>query len=343
MDSVTHGLAGYVIVQSGLNRDTGRWGTIVGVSAAVFPDIDLLVGIFQGTDFSIKYHRYLTNSLFLVIPFSLLLAWLFVKLSGIPKFRSFFLIAVIEILAHTFLDLMTSYGTMILSPLSNQLFHLDWVFIVDPYLFSIFLFPVLAILIWRRKSRAIARTSVMIGSLYIALCGFNHGRALKLVSAYAQETELPAKSTAALPQPLSPFFWANYILTEENVYESRVNLMRSHGEDPPSTGEGFLNDFLSQYRPVSAVRYHVHPRYDDSPWVAQALQREGVQTFLWFARFPVARYQGRIDGRHFVRLYDLRFGAIGGRRPFVYTVIFDVDGSVLQEGYQRRISAFFKK
>jgi inner membrane protein len=341
MDSITHGLAGYILVQSDLNRGTGKWGTIAGVCSALFPDVDLLVGLFQGTDFSIRYHRYVTNSLFLLLPFALLLAWLFTRISGIRKFWSFFWIALIEILAHTFLDLLTSYGTMIWSPFSDRRFHLDWVFIVDPYLFSIFLFPLLAILIWKKRSKHIARVSLVLAGLYLTLCGINHGRAMNLVTAYARDMALPAQNLASIPQPLSPFFWSTYILTEKNVHESRVNLWGTPVEDPLPNGS-FLSRFWSLYPPISSMQYRVHPRYDESPWVKKALRREGVQTFLRFARFPVARYRGVIGGRHRVWFYDLRFGAIGDRRPFVYQVDFDAGGVLLQEGYLKRRSIFSK-
>ena len=70
MDPVTHGLAGYVVAKTGLTRDTGRWGVVAGVIASLFPDVDSLLGPFVGTEFTLKYHRGLTNSIFLVVPFS---------------------------------------------------------------------------------------------------------------------------------------------------------------------------------------------------------------------------------------------------------------------------------
>ena len=133
MDTTTHALAGYMIAKTGIGRDTGKWGTIAGVAAAVSPDIDLVLG-FLGTEFSLKYHRGLTNSVFLIIPFSFLLAWVFVKISKMRRFWTFFFIGVVEMLVHTFFDVMGSYGTMILSPFSNGRFSLDWVFIVDFFL-----------------------------------------------------------------------------------------------------------------------------------------------------------------------------------------------------------------
>jgi inner membrane protein len=335
MDPLTHVVAGYTIVKSGLNRDTGRWGTIAGVTASLFPDTDSLLGLFLGTEFTIKYHRYLTNSLFLAVPFSLLFAWLFVKISRIRKFRSFFIIWLVEILAHTFLDLVTSYGTMVLSPFSNARITLDWVFIIDPFLFSIFFFPIVALWIFKRKARAIARCSLALATLYVSLCAANHFWALSLAKTHAREKGLVVESLASLPQPLSPFYWGNYIATKERIYVGLVDLIGARHQNA-GPDASFFRRFLARYQPIQYIRYRPWERYEASPWVKKALVLEGVQTFLWFARFPVARYSGVVDGHHRVTLYDLRFGVIGDRRPFRYTVDFDQDGNTLRKGFTKR-------
>jgi inner membrane protein len=199
MDTTTHALAGYIIVKTGLNRDTGRWGTIAGVIGSIFPDVDGILGIFLGTEFMIKYHRGMTNSIFFTIPISLLFAWLFVRLSRIKKFWTFFLIFVIEILAHTFMDLITSFGTMILIPLSNSRFSLDWVFIIDPYFSLTFLLPIIAISVWKRRANKIAIISVILAVLYISLCAYNHSWALNLTKRYSAEKGLSVQRIASLP------------------------------------------------------------------------------------------------------------------------------------------------
>jgi hypothetical protein len=66
-----------------------------------------------------------------------------------------------------------------------------------------------------------------------------------------------------------------------------------------------------------------------------------VQTFLWFARFPLFRFFER-DGRSVVEISDLRF--YGQRQPapvqgdaerattFTFEVVFAPDGKVLSQG-----------
>ena len=327
MDTITHALAGYVIAKTGLARDTGKWGTIAGVSAAVFPDMDLVLRPLFSTEFTLKYHRHLTNSFFLIVPVSLLFAWLFVRISGVRRFWTFFLICVVELLAHTFLDLATSYGTMILSPFSDYRVALDWVFIIDLLLVSAFLFPLIALHIWKRREKVLARISVAIAALYISLCAYNHWWALSLAKSYAQQRGLVAETVAAMPQPLSPFRWGNYILTERKIYQGFVDLIGASGEG------NFLSRFLPDYQPVSQLQYREWERFDNSPWVEKALKLEGLKTYYWFARFPVARDRGMVNGNHRVEFFDLRFGSIGGRTPFVYIVDFDGEGNVVFQGF----------
>ena len=332
MDTTTHALAGYIIVKTGLNRDTGRWGTIAGVIGSIFPDVDGILGIFLGTEFMIKYHRGMTNSIFFTIPISLLFAWLFVRLSRIKKFWTFFLIFVIEILAHTFMDLITSFGTMILIPLSNSRFSLDWVFIIDPYFSLTFLLPIIAISVWKRRANKIAIISVILAVLYISLCAYNHSWALNLTKRYSAEKGFSVQRLASLPQPLSPFLWGNYILTEKRIYAGFVNLIGDIEKVKRLDGN-FLSRTFSRYKPIRLIQYRTWDRFDDSPWVKRSLELEGVKEFLWFARFPAARYREVIDGNNRVEFFDLRFGFLKNRRPFLYVVDFDQEGNVVFQGF----------
>ncbi|UCG12924.1 MAG: metal-dependent hydrolase [Deltaproteobacteria bacterium] len=334
MDTVTHGFAGYIVAKTGLTKDTGRWGVIAGVTASLFPDVDNLVGGFFGTEFVLRHHRGLTNSIFLVVPFSLLFAWLFTRISGKRRFWTFFVIWLVEILIHTFLDLITSFGTMILSPLSTQRFALDWVFIIDLFLTGILFSSTIAVLIWRNRSRTIARISVTLAALYISICAGSHFWALSLAENHARERGLHAEEIASLPQPLSPFHWANYVVTQDKIYKGLVRLIGTQERDPSEAGNFFARVW-AKYQPTPLVVYEAFNQFDDSPWVKRALTVEGVETFLWFARFPIVRDEGAVNGQQRVTFFDLRFGSVQGRKPFLYEVIFNEKGDLVANGFQR--------
>lgn len=327
MDTTTHALTGYVIAKAGLNKGTGRWGTIAAVAAAIFPDIDLVLRIF-GTEFSLKFHRSLTNSVFLIIPLSFLFALLLVRISKIKKFWNFFVIWAVVMSVHIFLDLATSYGTMILSPFSGYRYNLDWIFLIDLYLVGIFLLPLIASYCWKRKGKTLVRVSFIMATLYIGLCAYNHSRALVLARDFAREKGLKPIAIASLPQPLSPFNWANYVLTDDTIYQGFVNLIASKDRSRDKR-KSVLSRFMARYKPISQLHYKEWRRFDDSPWVEKALRVDEVKIFFWFARFPIVRDKGLVNGKRRVEFYDLRFGLIDERRPFVYVVDFDEAGRVV--------------
>ena len=333
MDPVTHGLVGYVVAKTGLTRDTGRWGVTAGVLASLFPDVDSLLGPFVKTEFTIRYHRGLTNSLFLAVPFALFLAWLFNKISGKKNYGTFFLICFVEILLHNFLDLVTSYGTMLLSPFSWQRFTLDWVFIIDFFLTGILLSFTVMIMIWKTRSKKLARISVGLAILYVSLCAGNHFWASSLARGHARKEGLKPENIASVPQPLSPFHWANYVVTEETIYKGLVNLIGKH-ERTPSPEDGLFRQVWVQYQPIDVLSYETMHRFDESPWVKRSLVLEDVKTFLWFARFPIVRYESIQNGRHRVTFFDLRFGGVQKRKPFLYEVVFDQEGKIVFQGFR---------
>jgi inner membrane protein len=230
------------------------------------------------------------------------------------------------------MDLATSYGTMILSPFWDHRFKLDWVFIIDPYLVAALLVPLIASYVWKRRGLALVRISLVLATLYYGMCAYNHSRALSLVDGFVKERELRPIAAASLPQPLSPFNWGNYVLTDDAVYQGFVNLIATEDRNPGKEGNS-LTRFLARYQPIGLLQYQRIQRFDESPWVARALELEGVRTFFWFARFPVVRDRGFSDGKRRVEFYDLRFGLINQRRPFVYAVDYDEAGRVVFQGF----------
>ena len=338
MDTITHGLAGYAIAKTGLTGDTGRLGVTAGVLASLLPDVDSLMGPLIGTAFTVRYHRGLTNSLFLVVPAALFFAWLFNRLSDKKRYWTFFLIWIVELSAHNFLDLVTSYGTMILSPLSRERFALDWVFIIDFFLTGIFVLFILARILWKRKSEFLARVSVALAAVYICLCAGNHLWALSLARCEAEKQGLNRGHVASLPQPLSPFHWANFVVTDDTIYRGLVNLIgqNERKSDPESHLFGRI---WARYQPIQGLSYEAWQRFDQTPWVKRAMGLDGVELFLWFARFPVVRYEGTHNGQHRVTFFDLRFGGVPGKRPFLYEVIFNTEGDIAYQGFHRERSS----
>ena len=132
MDTITHGIAGALISKAAFGgsdlfpvtdmnkRRLTTWALMLG---AIFPDSDVFRDLFSHDQLLlITWHRSITHSLLCLPIWSVLLAAL---TGGVARWRkweapSFLALTglyAVGILSHIFLDLLTTFGTMIWSPL----------------------------------------------------------------------------------------------------------------------------------------------------------------------------------------------------------------------------------
>jgi hypothetical protein len=162
------------------------------------------------------------------------------------------------------------------------------------------------------------RIGIALCTAYLAFAATMHHSAFQRISEFASQAHLNVQNIAALPLPPSLARWAGLIETPEGIYRIQFAQL---GDEP------FHIDF---FRQPPANQY-----------LAAARGLSEVQTFLWFARFPLFRFFER-DGRSVVEISDLRF--YGQRQPapvqgdaerattFTFEVVFAPDGKVLSQG-----------
>ena len=161
MDTITHGIAGALIGKAVFRGDDmfalrpinrGRivtWSLMLG---AIFPDSDVFREMFSHNELLIlTWHRSITHSLICLPIFALLLAALTRRLArwrkwDAPSFATLAGIYAMGIFSHILLDLVTSFGTMVWSPLKWSRPAWDLIFIIDFTLSAILLVP--QILAW---------------------------------------------------------------------------------------------------------------------------------------------------------------------------------------------------
>ena len=313
MDPITHGLAGAVIARAGFSRSLEKWGSVTGVLVALSPDADYILRLF-GEEIFLRYHRGITHSLIFLPVYSLFWALLFQRLSGTRRFLYFYLLCFFSLLSHILLDLMTSFGTMALVPITDQRLSWDLVFIVDLYFTGILLIPILLACLFKRYKRVLGVLSLSLLASYVGLCILNHNHALSETHRLIEEKGLHPRSVAALPQPFSPFKWVLLIDTGDTLYQNFIEI-NTKGDDK--------HDKMNI----------VWKKWPDFPWMEKALGLPGVEFYLWFARFPVAIVRELSNGGHLVEFIDLRFDIRRGRIPFTHRVEFDEEGVVISEKF----------
>jgi membrane-bound metal-dependent hydrolase YbcI (DUF457 family) len=185
MDTITHGIAGALISKALFNGDDlfasrpmnrqriVTWSTMIG---AIFPDSDVFRDMLSRNDLLvISWHRSITHSLLCLPIFALLLAALtrWVARSRkweAPSFAVLTGIYAAGILSHILLDLVTSFGTMVWSPLKWSRPAWDLIFIVDLTFTGILLVP--QILAWVQERPEKARRRAIASFAIFALATF---------------------------------------------------------------------------------------------------------------------------------------------------------------------------
>jgi hypothetical protein len=265
-------------------------------------------------------------------------------------------VALVGTMFHALMDLPTSYGTRVLSPFSWRWYAIEWMPIVDVYLWIVL---ASGLYIGRLSSDARRRNAAIVLTFVAAIYGvrgFMHREALELAPRLFGPTlpprcdppseaaplfdswpkpvpSAPANGRrclveiAALPTFLSPFDWRIIAQTSNSFEIHDVNVLdqRLRGADNDGATDGFWRQTL---------------RYPNiwTPEVHRAAATDAGQLFLGFSRFPAARVSRDTNGP-IVRFTDVRF--VGGltlgdqpvRRvqPFTLTVRFDADGRVISE------------
>jgi membrane-bound metal-dependent hydrolase YbcI (DUF457 family) len=166
MDTITHGIAGALIAKAAfrgqdmfgakpVNRERIiTWSLMLG---AIFPDSDVFREFFSRNDLLIlTWHRSITHSLVCLPIFAVALAALthwFVRWRkwDAPSIGALIVIYAIGILSHILLDLVTSFGTMVWSPVNWSRPAWDLIFIIDFTLTATLLVPQFAAWVYARE------------------------------------------------------------------------------------------------------------------------------------------------------------------------------------------------
>ncbi len=388
MDTITHGIAGALIGKAvfrgedmfashPMNR--GRvitWSLMLG---AIFPDSDVFRDMFSHDKLLIiTWHRSITHSLTLLPLWALLLAAVTRAFANSRKWESpsFFALAGIYaagILSHILLDLVTSFGTMIWSPLEWSRPAWDLIFIVDFTLAAIFLVPQLLAWVYAHpekvRGRAVGMWLVFLPAPFlIARIGEVVGApisgrvVLSAMVIFAAVFLLPALLGWGAKIRHENWnragFAAALVYVACTVYAHHVALSRiqkfAELDQLHVESIGALDGMVRTERGVYELRMDLtdkpasdgqllaleHRYYPDAPpnsYIEVAKRLPEVQKVLWFSRFPVTRFHNEGE-EAVVEIYDVRFAPMRRDRPapFTYRVRFGSAGNVLSQGWVAR-------
>lgn len=337
MDTLTHALSGALAARLCVrppdpqhpNRPAVWQAVTVGTVAALFPDGDFVLAFISEMTY-LRGHRGMTHSLLLLPLWGLLIAWAMAALFRVthrpgqprPDWKNLYFLACLALLLHILGDLITQFGTMLLSPLSDRRFSLSTTFIIDLGISGILLAGLIASAAWRRsRLPAALATLALLG--WIGHSAMARSDALEAARQYAEQQGIPIVALDAAPRPVSPHNWTAIVFDGQNYHYANLNTRRSTAliatpDDP------FLRRLSAPYPPIPEALWQVAPRFgeDDAYELARRVWKaEEFAFFRWFAMFPVLDHVTAEDSPDGLcaGFRDLRFETPGlERTPFRY-------------------------
>lgn len=346
------------------------WQTVaVGTVAATFPDLDFVLGFISELAY-LRGHRGPTHSFILLPLWALLIAWLMARLfsamtgwsrrrasmvanSTTPlttadtgvRWQTFYLVACTGLFVHIIGDLITQFGTMVLSPVSDHRFEWGITFIIDLGVSGILLAGLILSAIWRHSRLPAALASLALVG-WLTLSATAKQDAIAAAHAYAEREGIKVVSVSASPRPASPFNWTAIVFDGDRYHFAHLNTRRSEILTATES-DHFIRRFSAHYLPITQAQWITRAHFGDDPLAAtlarEVWQAEEFAFYRWFAMFPVldqiddwehagihpaAALASTNDPRHpsatptirpCVSFRDLRFETPGrGRAPFRY-------------------------
>ncbi len=320
VDNLTHTLVGIALSRA-FFKDKAPLATTMLIVAANAPDVDVLWSM-RGIRY-IEYHRGVTHSLLFLPLGMLLIAGLWRGLAGRlqrrkgswdaalgcwrPRgdategtlknpvsWRLGLMAGLLGLGSHLLMDWTNSYGIRLLDPLSQRWFALDWMPIVDPWLWLILLafltVPMLLAMVQRDQGgprghyRKSAAAALLAMGIWWGVRAAAHQQALHQLRLALQE---PAENgaLAAYPTLTSPLVWRGVASLPDRYQIGNITV-----------GSGKPPRLQDLYKPAA------------TPAILAAEHTGAARIFLSFARDPWVQTRSGAGNTTVVLISDLRFG-----------------------------------
>lgn len=179
MDNLTHSLVGLTAAKAGLER-LSPGATALCVLAANSPDADIVALIFGGRWAFLQHHRGISHSIAGAFALALALPLIFYLVDLLlarwnnrarnVKPAGLLLASLVVTATHPILDWTNNYGVRFLLPWNPRWFYGDFVFIVDPFLWTV-LGGAAFLLTAKTRMRLIAWLGIALVPSYLVLVG----------------------------------------------------------------------------------------------------------------------------------------------------------------------------
>jgi len=268
---------------------------LLGAAAAAFPDIDYLTFPLSPLLFLADWHQGPTHSVVMLPLWSVLLGGVFALAARRPAaFTEAVWVSALGLAAHILADVITVYGTALLSPFSDARFSIGTTFVIDP-LFTAVVALGLALSLATGR-RLFARLGLVVLCAYVGGQALLQQRAIDVGRVSAQRQALAIERLSTLPQPFSPFNWKLVGIEGLYHYVAHVNLVGHPPLVPSLPGTRYLTGVAESYKPPAQLTWDRRHRFGDQEGTRALVEQIWRHPrFGAFRRFAVHPSLSRID------------------------------------------------
>ncbi|WP_281222160.1 metal-dependent hydrolase [Photobacterium sanguinicancri] len=224
MDSVTQAALGAAVAGLIAGKKCSPKVLLAGAALGTIPDLDVFIHYGDPVSDMVK-HRGFSHSIFVLLPFSWLLALAWQRFKPTQfSFMHLWLLVAACLITHPLLDSFTSYGTQLLWPLSASI-AVSSIFIIDPIYTVPLVIMVLASLLWREKGAKLCGIGLGLSSLYLAWSVFALSTIENRVENQLVGTNLESQPVFIAPTPLNTVLWRVVVLDGGTYWEGLTSLL----------------------------------------------------------------------------------------------------------------------
>lgn len=222
MDSLTQAVLGAGIAGAIAPAGHRRKALLLGAALGTLPDLDVFID-YGGAVENFTMHRGFSHSIFVLLPFSLVLWWVLWKLWPPVREAPLRWLAVVSLalITHPLLDAHTAYGTQLLWPLDVPPTMWATLFIIDPlFTLPLLVATVLAAFIPNRSwSTPLLRGAVAMALVYLAWTWVAQAKVQHDAREMLAGMRLEDAPVFVTPTPFNSVLWRIVVQTRSGYLE----------------------------------------------------------------------------------------------------------------------------
>lgn len=288
MDPLSHAVVGGTLTAIRIkNTEKLRLAICCGMTAALSPDLDVLIRSAADPLMNVQYHRHFTHALIFTPIGAAIIAflwWLLLKRK--EPYKALWGYCFFGIFTHGILDSMTNYGTHLFWPFTNARESWSIISIIDP----IFTLTLLALLITTlvRKQRRFVMIGAVFAAMYLSFGYAQKERATQAMMSLAMERGHLVSRYEVKPSLGNLFVWRVQYEAGDRYYIDAVRISLA-GEVNYFAGSSVAVLDTKNYalNPMSVMAYDIERfRFFSDGWLSPLPEDANVIGDMRFGLLP---------------------------------------------------------